>query len=503
MAIINTNIIALDTQNDLKETQSALAISLKRLSSGKKINGAADDPARLAIADRMSSQLSGLKQAASNASEGISMLQTADGGLANTTKLLQKMRSLAVQAANGTNSQSDLNSLQDEVTQIQAQIQQQAMQTQYNGINLLDGTMSNLQFQVGANSGQTISFGIASAQQNALGNNVVGLTAASGNGSGYAITEAATAAPSPVVNNVQAQTLTVQGNGSVQSIAVTAGQSAQSIAAAFNNVSATTGITVSATTTATLAFTQAGTQSFTINGQQITASYSSDYTAAVNAINQQTGNTGVKASLNGANGITLSNTTGADIAVVNTSNVTGNTLSFAGTTSAGAAGTAVTLAIAGVGNNVASVVGGTLKFNSPSGFAITTSVGSATTGGLFNATTANGSSLNTVGGINVTTLSSNGTPIGANKAIQVIDAAIAQVNTSRGQLGALQNRFSATVSNLNTASVNLASSLSTIQDTDFATETTNLSRNQILQQAGTAMLAQANQLPSGVLALLR
>jgi len=504
---INTNLIALETQSNLNNTQNALALSIQRLSSGLKINSAQDDPAGLAIASRMTSQLNGLGQASSNASEGISMLQTADGGLASSSKLLQKMRTLVVQAANGTNSTTDLASIQAQITQLQANIQQVATQTQYNGINLLDGSLANLQFQVGANSGQIISFGLGNAQQNALGNNVVSLTGKAGNASGSAITEAATAAAAPVVNNVVAQTLTVQGDGAVKTVTVTAGESAQSIAAAFNNVTASTGVTAVASTTATLAFTTAGTQSFTINGVQITSSWSSDYTAAVNAINQQTGNTGVTASLNGANGITLSNSTGADIAVTNTSAT--NTLSFAGTVNTGTQaapvigpGAAVTLAVAGAGSLSSSVVGGNIQFNSQSGFAITSSV--ATSNGLLaDNSGANGSTLNTVGSINVTTLSANGSPIGANNALNIIDGAIGQINTMRGLTGALQNRFTATVSNLDTASLNLSSSLSAVQDTDFASETTSLSRNSILQEAGIGMLAQANQQPSSVLALLR
>ncbi len=508
LSAINTNIIALQTQNNLMNSQASLSTSIQRLSSGLRVNSASDDPAGLAIASRMSSQLSGLNAASQNASNGVSMLQTADGGLASTTQLLQTMRSLAVQAANGTNSTTDLASLQAQITQLQAQVQQVASTTQYNGINLLDGTLSNLQFQTGANAGQTISFGISSAQQTALGNNVVSLTGGAGQAGGDSITEAGVVSSSvSAVNNVQAQTLTIQGNGTTSTVSIVASASAQTIATAVNNLTTTTGVKAVASTTATLAFTAAGTQSFTINGIAVNSSYSvsSGYGDAVNAINAQTGNTGVTASLSSA-GITLTNSTGADLAVANTGT---NNITLAGTVNTGTqaapvftAGTAVTLSSAASTTNT-SVVGGNLTFSSQSGFAMTTSVGTASTGGLFGVVTANGSTLNTVGGINVSTLSSSGAPIGANAALNIIDSAIAQVNTSRGKLGALQNRFTATVSNLQTAALNLTSSLSTVQDADFAKETSNLSRSQILQQAGTAMLAQANSLPNGVLALLR
>ncbi|PRC91487.1 flagellin [Solimicrobium silvestre] len=505
---INTNIIALQTEDNLNKSQMSLSTSIQRLSSGLRINSATDDPAGLAIASRMSSQLSGLDQAAQNASTGISMLQTADGGLATTNSLLQSMRSLAVEAANGTNSTTDLASLQVQITQLQAELQQVSTTTQYNGINLIDGSLSNLQFQVGANAGQTISFGIGNAQQTALGNNVVSLTGGAGVAAGDAITEAGVVSSSvSAVNNVQLQTLTVQGNGTTQTISVAISSSAQSIATSINNLTSSTGITANATTTATLAFVTAGTQTFNIDGVGINASYSvsSGYSAAVNAINLQTGNTGVTASLTAA-GITLSNTNGADIAVTNTGT---NNLTLAGTVNTGTqaapvftAGAAVTLSSA-ASTTTTAVVGGNITFASQGGFAITTSVGTAATGGLFSVVTANGSTLNTVGSINLTTVSGNGTPTGANSALDIIDAAIAQINTSRASLGSLENRFTAAGSNLQTASLNLSSSLSTEQDTNFAAETTNLSRGQILQQAGTAMLAQANSLPNGVLALLR
>jgi len=508
MSSINTNLIALDTQNNLKNSQSALATAIQRLSTGLKINSAKDDPAGLAIASRMKAQLGGLTQAASNASEGISMLQTAEGGLAESTKLLIQMRDKVVQAANGTNSATDRASLQVEITQLKAEFNRIANTTQYNGINLLDGSLSNVQFQVGANAGQTISFGIANAQQNALGNNAVSLTGAAGHTAGSAITEAGTLGTAAgAVNNVKAQILSVQGSGTTQTINIADSATALTVAAAFNSATSSTGITATASTTAALAFTTAGTQSFTINGQQVTTSWSSDYTSAVNAINQQTGVTGVTASLNGVAGITLSNITGANIAVANTSAV--NTLTLAGTVNTGTqaapvmtAGTAVTLTTTATAATVAAVVGGNLQFSSQSGFAVTSDTAAA---GLFGvaAGAANGSTLNAVGIIDVTTLSSNGTPVGANNALNIIDAALGQMNTSRGLLGSLQNRFTAAVSSLTTAATNLTSSLSTVQDADFAQETTDLSIAQILQQAGTAMLAQANQLPSGVLALLR
>ena len=169
-AVINTNISSLNSQRNLTSSQASLATSLQRLSSGLRINSAKDDAAGLAISDRMTSQINGLNQAARNANDGISMTQTAEGGLATATDLLQRMRTLAVQAANGTNSASDRASLQEEVGQLQQELNRVANTTQFNGQNVLDGSLSNAQFQVGANANQTINFSIGNTQASAIGN---------------------------------------------------------------------------------------------------------------------------------------------------------------------------------------------------------------------------------------------------------------------------------------------------------------------------------------------
>ena len=480
---INTNIISLQTQNNLSNSQSSLATSIQRLSSGLKINSAMDDPAGLAIASRMTSQVNGLNQATQNANNGVSMLQTADGGLANTTSLLQSMRTLAVEAANGTNSASDLASLQTEIGQLQQQITQVSSQTQYNGTNLLNGSLSNVQFQVGANAGQTISFGIASSSGSVLGNN----TLVADDTSTTAMTQAVTGA----ANAYAGSTITVEGStASTLGGALAAGTSASGVAAAVNKYTNVTGVTATATTTATLGVFTAGTQSLSINGTAISASISnttSGMDGLAAAINAATGSTGVTAIANDTNGtIALTDSSGANISMRNNNAATAVTLT-------GATGAGVAVAAAATGT-----VGGLVTFNSNNSFAVQDSLGT----GVLNATTPIGSSLNSVAAINLST-TSNGTPTGANSALLTIDAAIQSVNTSRANLGALENRFTASISNLQTSTLNLTSSLSTVQDTNFASETANLSRGQILQQAGTAMLAQANSLPNGVLALLR
>jgi flagellin len=447
----------------------------------------------------MSSQIAGLDRATLNANDGISMTQTAEGGLSTATDLLQRMRTLAVQAANGTNSASDRASLQSEVTQLQQELNRVANTTQFNGQNVLDGTLNNAQFQVGANANQTINFSIGNAQATAIGNNGV-----NSGGSSVAATAAAAAGAIPA-NTTVLQTLTLQGNGTSSTAVVAANSSAFKSAAAVNAASGSTGVTAVATTTAKITFGGTfGTYTFTLQGAPkadgttanpvtVSASVNSstDLTSMTAAINAKSGITGITAVADTTTGaINLTQAAGHDIGVVNSS-AAANTMTLTGSDTAAAAQTLT------AGGNNASSVGGSLKFSSSSSFAIST-----TTAGTLLSAASLGSTLSSVATVDLTTLT-NGTPSGANDALQVIDSALANINSSRAALGALQNRFTTTISNLQTTSENLNAARSRIQDTDFASETANLTRGQILQQAGTAMLAQANALPNGVLTLLR
>ncbi len=505
-SVINTNTASLNAQRNLTTSQASLATSLQRLSSGLRINSAKDDAAGLAISDRMTSQINGLNQAARNANDGISLTQTAEGGLATATDLLQRMRTLAVQSANGTNSSSDRASLQQEVGQLQQELNRVANSTQFNGQNVLDGSLNNAQFQVGANANQTINFSITSAQASAIGNNGIKGTAV-GNGSG-ASSFAGTVAGTIGINQNAAQTFTIQGNGTTATAAfAAAGTTAFSMAQGVNSSTGTTGVTATAATTATLGSFTAGTQSLTLQGAPtpggaanpvtITATMATanDVGGLTAAINAQSGITGITAVANTTTGkISLTQDSGHDIGVTN------NLVANNSTTMQGSTGTAKALVrgvadAAAVGDSM--TVGGTLSFNSASSFTI----GTSAAGTVFTAG-ANSSALSSVASINVTTMT-NGVPTGSNDALQVIDSALSKLSSDRASLGALQNRFGTTMSNLQTTSENLSSARSRIQDTDFASETANLTRGQILQQAGTAMLAQANALPNGVLSLLR
>jgi len=505
---INTNISSLDAQNNLSTSQMQLQTALQRLSSGLRINSARDDAAGLAISTRMSSQINGLNQASRNANDGISMSQTASGALSTISDNLQRMRSLAVQAANGTNSASDRAAIQAEITQLQANINQVATTTAFNGTNLLDGSMNNAQFQVGANANQVINFSIGSAQTTAIGNNAL----AQNTGGTMINSVAGTVAATFAANNVAAGTFILQGNGATSgTVTVGVGESADQLVAGINAAAGSTNVTASATTTVVLGGFTAGTVSLNLNSGSTssggsvtnntvavsgTLTSSTDLTGLTAAINAQLGSTGISAIANlNAGTITLSNTTGQDIGVQNVSGATGVTVTGLGV-AYGGSGTAVTLTAPGAGDTAN--VGGLVAFSAPSAFTAT-STAAGITAALTESSTLAG---NEVANINVTTMT-NGIPTGANSAIAIIDAALKNINGSQAALGAIQNRFTSVISNLNTTAQNLTASRSRIQDTDFAAETANLTRGQILQQAGTAMLAQANTLPNGVLALLR
>lgn len=462
--VINTNVSSLNAQRNLNQSQSGLATSLQRLSTGLRINSAKDDAAGLAISERFTSQIRGLNQASRNANDGISLSQTAEGALSQIGENLQRMRELAVQSANATNSSSDRAALQQEVSQLAEEIDRVATQTQFNGLNLLDGSFQAKKFQVGANAGQTISIdSIDSARSSALGKF-----------NGFVVTNGSIGTAS---DTAAAKTIVAGGETyDLGSIATDAKAISNAInAAGIPGMSATANATSVNSTTAT-AGTAATGATFTINGLTITADVAG--TAAGNranalaAINAASASTGVMASDDG-NGLKLSAADGRNITV--------------------ATGTA-TLANFGL---AAGTTGATInvRYEAPTG-----TTGNVTATGLTgsalvtNTIAATGTAISAI---------SVGTDTSASSALAAIDTALTAINSTRAKLGAFQNRFGSTITNLQTTSENLSASRSRIQDADFAAETANLTRQQILQQAGTAMLAQANSVPQNVLSLLR
>ena len=497
---INSNAMSINAQRQLGKSGQLQRTTMERLSSGLRINSAKDDVAGVAIADRMTSQVKGLNQAVRNANDGISLAQTAEGALQESTSILQRMRELAVQSANDTNTGTDRASLQKEVGQLQQELNRIANTTGFNGKNLLDGTFSAQKFQVGANANQTISISAGNAQSTAMGAN-------------YATATGGVAASGGTVNAITGGTMTINGSLGTADVDVADGDSARSIAVAINKATADTGVTARASTALLLeAPTTSGAISFDLRGQNesttkaVTISYSfsdtndteilkNDLSGLASTINNYTGSTGVTAKLNkDGDALVLEQAEGYDI------QLTGNTgsadfeitgLAFdaidkAGITASGgyvAAGSSETVS---AGSGV--TVGGQVTLESGKAFSVID-------GGV-NAVETESSTLNSVAEINVSS------QIGANDAISVIDNALAFVDDLRAEMGAVQNRFTSTINNLQATAENISDARGRIQDADFAQETGNLSRASILQQAGTAMLAQANQSQQGVLQLL-
>jgi flagellin len=488
-SVINTNIASLNAQRNLSSSQTSLQTSIQRLSSGLRINSAKDDAAGLAISNRMTSQINGMDQATRNANDGVSMAQTADGALSSSSDILQRIRQLAVQSSNASNTSSDRAALQNEVTQSGAELNRIAQTTQFNGQNLLDGTMGTANFQVGANAGQLISMTGANFTTSAYGNNTMTKNAP------------AAAASDPVT----AGTLTIAGSAGSKDVAISAGESAKDVAAGINAASGNTGVTATAQTNAQLKATagssytmtlnsdnsasaDAVTVSFTVGSSGGTSPNANDYSQAISAFNAQSSKTGVTASYDQTNGgIKLSNASGNDIkmkaATGSTADATLGTYT-ANSTTGGLSAPASTATV----NTTGAISKGAIEMDSNTSF-------SATDGSGFGL--GGSSSLKSVANLDISTFD------GAQQAIKIADAALSAINGQRSQYGAIQNRFDSTISNLGSSQTNLSASRSRITDTDFASETANMTRSQILQQAGTSMLAQANSLPNGVMSLLR
>ncbi len=672
MAIyLNTNITSLMAQNNLNNSQSQMATAIQQLSSGLQINSAKDNAAGYAIATVMGSQLNGYAQATRNANDAISLSQTASGAMQSIVNNLQTMQSLAVQASNATYGSSNRSSMNAEFQQLSSEINRVAQSTQFNGVNLLDGTFTAQTFQIGVNNStndQINLSGIASMQTNALGGvgtgsltsftsnqtthalaagdltlngfQVGASTAGAANGqsadSAYAIANAINAVTSQTGVTATANATTVTGAGptagattvsgmtingvTIATVTGTASQSAAgaganlaaainastaqtgvtatasattgaltltaadgrdivvggsvtgsgltaatttgtislsstnsngivvggnnanyagftgtqyagtamtadnsftngqlvingvsvgataagsltmgynngsaySIAQAINAVTAQSGVSATASTTATNAYTAtatSGTLGVTINGTAITAtagaSAGASAAALITAINAQTSTTGVSAALSGTAGITFTSTTGGDIALtaasggtITTANTFGSvTLTDTKSNAISFAGTASSIETGGIPTFLGGV--------SPTTVTLAGAIGNQTTG------------VDTVANANVLSQAS------AQAAITTLQGALNTVLNAQGLLGAIQNRLTSVVSNLQTATQNLTSAQSQIQSTDFAATTATLTRTQILQQAGTAMLAQANAMPNAVLTLLK
>jgi len=491
--VIATNVGSLNSQRQLNRTQNDMARAMERLSSGLRINSAKDDAAGLAISTRMTAQIRGLNQAARNANDGISLAQTAEGALSEIGNNLQRLRELSVQSANATNSATDRASLQAEASQLIAEVSRVAGQTQFNGLNLLDGTFTSQSFQVGANANQTIAVSsIADSRASALGAHTL---VADGTITGNTVVSATAASTGNGIGAETDLTLTTTSGGTTSAISYAINSSAKTIAAAINSAASGIGVTATATNSTTLSgLSAAGTVTFNLFGGDTSAGGTSaisvsitdqndlsNLVSAINGVQSSTGITAAFTTTGSKASITLSTTDGRNIGVGDFANTGAGTASFGGVTLTSGAATD------------SSIATGTVSLSSTKG-AISTANADV---GVFALAGVNNSVFTSVAALDISTAT------GSQNAIAALDAALNQVNTSRGDLGAVQNRFSSAIANLQTSAENISSARSRIRDADFAEETSELSRTQILQQAGTAMLAQANAAPQNVLTLLR
>ena len=494
---INTNVASLTAQRNLGASAASLNTSIARLSSGLRINSAKDDAAGLAISERFTGQIRGLNQAVRNAGDGISLAQTAEGALKASGDILQRVRELAVQSANASNSAGDRQALQAEVGQLVAELDRISQTTEFNGAKLLDGSFGTQQFQVGANANQTIVAATANLRTSVYGNN----QNTSANGAGVAA-QAFVTAVSGGVNGVTSGTITINGSIGSASGTVLASGSAQATAAVINALKNETGVTATARTEVKEAIGGAsGSFSLTVKGENTTAetvsfnlatgSGSDRLSVAVTAINEKSAKTGVTAALSqDGKSMVLSNASGSDITVGTAKSITN--ADAVTLTKLQADGKDVTgdiaLAAVSTADGVSSTVSGYITLDADKSFSVVSTSNAAISGG---------SSLQKVSELDITDFKK------ATQSLKTVDSALSYISGQRANLGALQSRFETAISNLQVTSENLSASRARILDADFAQETANLSRSQILQQAGTAMVAQANQLPQGVLALLR
>jgi len=490
MSVINTNISALSAQASLRRSAIDSSTSMERLSTGIRINSAKDDSAGLAISTRMTANIRGMAAAIRNSNDGISLTQTAEGSLSAIQNNLQRIRELAVQSANSGNSQSDRNSINLEAQQMITEIDRVAANAAFNGSKLLDGTFKDQQFQVGAGNDTTdrISISIGSAKASALG--VVGATT----GTSSFETAATVSTVALTAGDLSIKGYAISASSSDGVSYKNADGSAIAKANAINASSSLTGVSAvamsntftSTEATGTLA-TAAG--DLLINGVDIgplsEAATATDRVAQlVGAINAKSAQTGVKAAVN------ASTDTMIDFTAVDGRNIT---------TTAGAT---VADGLAGIVTADDTTTTAKLKITSATGESSVVVTGTASGLDATQLTVSNAMQASTVTGQTVSSVDLS-SQANSQKALSILDAAIDTVTNSRANLGAYQNRFEAAISNLENTSTNLQSSRSRILDTDYAKETTNLAKSQIIQQAATAMLAQANQSSQSVLALLK
>ena len=654
---VNTNIPSLNTQRNINSTSNALNTSMQRLSTGSRINSAKDDAAGLQISNRLTNQISGLNVATRNANDGISLSQTAEGALQQSTNILQRMRDLSIQSANGSNSDSDRAALQKEVSALQSELTRIAETTTFGGRKLMDGSFGTSSFQVGSNAYETIDVTVKSASASDIGSYQVGSKAKGVNADGEltrAFGAVATAADIKTVTGsvvsgdgsgaFTPSNLSIVGGGKSEEVKVEAGDSAKSLAAKLNGV--IPGLSATARTVFQAEVTASAGQSA---DYKLTVGSGSDARSVdlvgvtstqslADQINSNASKLGLKANVDEKGVLTVESSTGENVTFGGSSNAAGVSLKVRVQDAEGNFGASTSVGESAAGTAGQETIVGSLQLNSPTSYAISAATTTATAktndmtlaltitppatptpltdavsvslasitvsgvaidtsgykfstvgelatalkndpnasdllrfgtdgqisskdgsdivfGAMSKYTAAGapattgtvtftvtpkdkdgvdltGASIldltagasNTVAGKTSSAITVEGsyqlfgsasatknsvdkvdisTADGAQRALAVIDNALAGIDSQRADLGAVQNRFDNTINNLQNISENASAARSRIMDTDYAAETANLSKNQVLQQAGTAILAQAKQLPQSVLSLLQ
>jgi flagellin len=489
--VLNTNIGAIQAQRAIAESREEMESAMERLSTGKRINSAADDAAGLAMVERMNSQIRGLTMATKNANDGIALIRTVENALVEVSGMLQRMRELSVQSANATVSATERAAANNELNQLQLEISRVSANTRYNGTQVLNGSFSAKALQVGTMAGEEITFTIDSVESSLLGAyTLVG----NNNLSAY------TAAASTTANTNDtddADDIVIVGNGNTRTIDIAANDSAKKVAQKVNSVAGATTVFAQAKTFAHLYSGSATTGSYqiSINGTQ-TAAFSissTDVTDAVAKINAVFSTTGVMASATTENKVLLTDADGDDLRIENATalaNLRVKAVDNDGVTEQ--TDTEISLAVAG--GNDSTLVTGTLRMTSSAGFTV------AQTNGGSDTWFSDGTQTAALASVGVIDISSQ---IGASYSIATIDGALERVSSMRGSLGTLTNRLDYSVSNLMKVTEYTIGARSRIEDADFAAETSRLAKAQVLQQAGASMLSQANASTEIVLQVLR
>ncbi|HEQ1746127.1 TPA: B-type flagellin [Pseudomonas aeruginosa] len=480
---VNTNIASLNTQRNLNASSNDLNTSLQRLTTGYRINSAKDDAAGLQISNRLSNQISGLNVATRNANDGISLAQTAEGALQQSTNILQRIRDLALQSANGSNSDADRAALQKEVAAQQAELTRISDTTTFGGRKLLDGSFGTTSFQVGSNAYETIDISLQNASASAIGSYQVG-----SNGAGTVASVAGTATASGIASG----TVNLVGGGQVKNIAIAAGDSAKAIAEKMDGAIPNLSARARTVFTADVSGVTGGSLNFdvTVGSNTVSLAGVTSTQDLADQLNSNSSKLGITASINDKGVLTITSATGENVKFdAQTGTATAGQVAVKVQGSDGKFEAAAKNVVAAA----TTIVTGYVQLNSPTAYSVS-GTGTQASQVFGNASAAQKSS---VASVDISTAD------GAQNAIAVVDNALAAIDAQRADLGAVQNRFKNTIDNLTNISENATNARSRIKDTDFAAETAALSKNQVLQQAGTAILAQANQLPQAVLSLLR